>query len=169
MQIAAAYAGAGTARWHANPALARSGQTVADHQGRCILLLVLLHPGPVPTALATYLALHDMGEARAGDLSAPFKRAFPEVAAAHAEAESELLADLLGMPLPYLTPRERDWVHLIDRLEAAAWCLLTAPAEFDRPSSGWAGAMVDILALAEELGVGVQVNRFVTDLRGGRW
>lgn len=169
MQIAAAYAGAGTARWHANPALARSGQTVADHHGRCILLLVLLHPGPVPTALATYLALHDMGEARAGDLPYPFKRAYPEVAAAHAEAESALLADLLGMPLPYLTPLERDWVHLIDRLEAAAWCLLAAPSEFDRPASGWAEAMVDILALAKKLGVCEQVSGFVNDLRGGIW
>lgn len=169
MHVAAAYAGAGTRRWHANPALAGSMQTIADHQARCVLLLVLLYPGPIPQPLMTYLALHDMGEARAGDLPWPFKLANPAVAEAHAEVEADMVEDLLGLALPYLTPREADWAKLIDRLESAAWCLQNAPQEYARPASGWGGSEVAILDLARRLGVLEPVIEFLGDLKGGRW
>jgi hypothetical protein len=53
-------------RWHQNPALAHTHQTIADHQGRCVLLLLALHPAP-SLALLRAVATHDIGERVAGD------------------------------------------------------------------------------------------------------
>ena len=80
------YLSGSVARWHQNPAMARSGQTDADHQGRCVQLLFALHPCP-SVALVRAVATHDVGELRAGDLSYDFKRSNPEIAEAHAAYE----------------------------------------------------------------------------------
>jgi 5'-deoxynucleotidase YfbR-like HD superfamily hydrolase len=167
--LAAVYAGLGTRRWHANPALAATGQTIADHQGRCIALLLAIHPCAPSAALVAALALHDLGEAFAGDLPAGFKRQYPDIAQAHAVVEAELSAQALGWDLPWLTEAEGDWLRLIDRLDAAAWCLLHAPAEYAREASGWPGAEMSLLALADRLGVVERVLEFLGDLKGGRW
>ena len=76
MSLASCYMGLNTRRWHANPALSGTGQSIADHHGRCIMLLLHLNPKACG-ALVEVLALHDLGEAWAGDLAAPFKAAFP--------------------------------------------------------------------------------------------
>jgi 5'-deoxynucleotidase YfbR-like HD superfamily hydrolase len=167
--LAAVYAGLGTRRWHANPALAATGQTIADHQGRCAALLLTIHPGAPSPALMAALLLHDLGEAFAGDLPGPFKRDFPDIARAHAVAEADLASKALGRELPWLTQAETDWLTLIDRLDAAAWCLLHAPAEYAREASGWPKAEMSLLALADGLGVVERVLEFLGDLKGGRW
>jgi 5'-deoxynucleotidase YfbR-like HD superfamily hydrolase len=167
--LAAVYAGLGTRRWHANPALAATGQTIADHQGRCIALLLTIHPGAPSPALIAALALHDLGEAFAGDLPGPFKRQYPDIALAHAAVEADLAARALGRELPWLTEDESGWLALIDRLDAAAWCLLHAPAEYARAASGWPKAEMSLLALADRLGVVERVLEFLGDLKGGRW
>lgn len=167
--LAAVYAGLGTRRWHANPAPAATGQTIADHQGRCVALLLVIYPGVPSAALVSALVLHDLGEAFAGDLPAGFKRRYPDIARAHAVVEADLARDALGWELPYLTEAESDWLKLIDRLDAAAWCLLNAPAEYARDLSGWPKAELSLLALADRLGVVDRVLEFLGDLKGGRW
>jgi hypothetical protein len=108
-------------RWHANPALARSGQDNANHQGRCVQLLFLLNPTASP-ALIRAVAFHDVGEVFAGDLSAPFKRAHPAVAQAHAMIETTARERLCGAE-PWLTDEERAWLRLV-RVAAIYGCTL---------------------------------------------
>lgn len=167
--IARCWAALNTTRWHANPALSATMQTVADHHGRCIALLVMLYPGTPSPALVTHLALHDLGEGFAGDLPGPFKGRFPDIARFHAAVESELASEALGWDLPYLTEVEAGWVRMIDRLDAAAWCLFHGGGEYDRAGSGWDRDERVILTLAETLGVIDPVLEFLGDLKGGRW
>lgn len=167
MMLARLYLSGSVQRWHMNPAMARSGQTNADHQGRCVLLLLALHPAP-PPPLIRALAAHDVGEFGAGDLSYDFKRAQPEFAAQHAAFEAQSREGLCG-PDPELTLDEARWLKLIDRLEAACWVLVSNPGEYDRAASGWARAEVALLYDARQLGCGDAVHGLLHDLKGGRW
>lgn len=154
-------------RWHQNATMAATNQTLADHQGRCIQLLLALNPGARP-ALIRALAFHDVGEFGAGDLSGPMKSAQPGLAAQHAAFESAVRQDICG-PDPWLTKGETAWLQLIDRMEAAAWVLLTRPWEWERKASGWAQAHLDILTRAEALGCRAPVEGLIADLLGGVW
>ena len=167
MSLARLYLSGSVQRWHMNPAMARSGQTNADHQWRCVLLLLALHPEP-SLPLIRALAGHDVGELGAGDLSYDFKRAQPEFAAQHAEFETRAREALCG-PDPVLSLDEARWLKLIDRLEAAAWVLVSNPAEYERVASGWAAAEGILLHDAERLGCGSAVRGLLHDLKGGRW
>lgn len=151
-------------RWHANPVLAREGQTNADHQGRCVQLLLVLNPGASP-ALIRATAFHDVGEV-VGDLPGPVKRAHPAMAAAHAMIEAAARDRLCGA-LPWLTETETHWLDLVDRLEAAAFCITRQPAEAMRPGSGWPDALDRIARDARALGVGPEVQAMIDDLFGG--
>lgn len=165
--LAPLYLSGSVRRWHANPALAGSGQTNADHQGRCVLLLLALNPD-AGSALIRAVASHDVGEFRVGDLAGPFKRACPELAAAHAAEESRAREDLFGPDIG-LIGDEADWLCLIDQLEAHCWCLSTAPLEYLREASGWLAAEDRLTARAKRLGVWPQVAGLLTDLVDGDW
>lgn len=154
-------------RWHQNPAMARIGQSIADHAGRCVQLLLILHPRPSP-ALVRHVALHDVGELDAGDLSLRFKEAEPEIAAVHAAFEAGRRQAICGLD-DYLTPLERAWAKLIDRVEAAAYVLLTNPREAERIASGWSNDRAAAIRAAEELGVNDQVARLFAGLSRGEW
>lgn len=167
MNITQAYVAGEVRRWHMNPVMARSGQTLADHQGRCVQLLLLLNPGASPALIRT-VAFHDVGELVAGDLSRTLKEAQPTLAARHAEFESAARQAICG-PDPDLTEAELAWVKLIDHLEAAAYVLLTAPWEADRYASGWPVALRLIRSAAEEMGVGDTVAGLLDNLAGGEW
>lgn len=162
-----AYLSGSVRRWHMNPAMAHTGQTDADHQGRCVMLLVALHPGP-SASLIRAVATHDGGEMDAGDLSYDFKRQNPELADAHAGFEDRARQAIFG-PDPELTTDERRWVKLIDRLEAATWVLTTNPAEYDRPRSGWLKAEAPMLMLADDLSCGPAARGLIHDLKAGAW
>ncbi len=151
-------------RWHANPVMASHVQTTADHQGRCVQLLLLLNPN-ASAALIRALAFHDVGELYAGDLAGPFKRAHPDVAAAHAAIETEARERLCG-PDPDLSLEEAKWLQLIDGLEAAAFVILSAPQHVRRTVSGWPAAIDRIKGRARLLGVGRQVIEFLDGLFG---
>mgnify|MGYP000947766959 CR=1 FL=1 len=162
-----AYLSGSVQRWHMNPAMARTGQSDADHQGRCVHLLLVLHPCP-SAALIRAVATHDGGELDAGDLSYDFKRQNPGIAAGHAAFEDVARQAIFG-PDPELTLDEARWVKLIDRLERACWCLTACPQEYARPASGWLKAESFLLLTADDLGCGIAVRGLLHDLKGGLW
>lgn len=169
MTLAQVYMAGGVQRYHANPGMARLGQTNADHQGRCVQLLLALHPAP-SVALIWAVAHHDVGERWAGDLPAPFKRAQPEIAAAHAEAEMEFAAQAMGWRvLDDLSPEDRRWLALIDGLEAYAFMRGHAPGQAGR--DGWPDARKACMARAWSFGADVAgcVQTFLDDLDRGAW
>lgn len=165
-RLAPLYMAGEVRRWHANPALAREPQTNADHQGRCVQLLLMLNPGASP-ALIRATAFHDVGEVM-GDLPATAKRAHPGMAAAHGLVETAARERLCG-PDAILTPVERAWLHLVDRLEAAAFCIIRAPHEALRPGSGWQADLDRLTDAAAEMGVRDRVAAMIDDLFGGDW
>ena len=167
MSFASLYLTGNTNRWHMNAAMARIGQSNADHQGRCVQLLLMLCPEASP-ALIRAVAFHDVGEMAAGDLSWPFKQANPKIAAAHAEFEKAARESLCG-PDPVLTEFEKAWLRLVDRLESAAYVLTTNPAEFHREASGWDADCLAVLEQANALGIYGPVHAMITDLVEGRW
>jgi hypothetical protein len=167
MELVRLYLSGNVRRWHHNPALAHTGQTDADHQGRCVQLLLALHPAASPM-LVRAAAFHDVGELVAGDLSLDFKRANPEIATAHAEFEHAARERITGHK-PSLTATEQRWLKLVDRLEAHCWALVCAPNEYARSGSGWAEAEARLEVEANQLGVGYAVRGLLHDLKGGLW
>ena len=169
MSLAQVYMAGGVQRYHANPGMARLGQTTADHQGRCVQLLLALHPDP-SVALIRAVAHHDLGERWAGDLPAPFKQAQPEIAAAHADAEQEFAARAMGWDaLDDLSREDLRWLALIDTLEAWAFMRGHAPDQANR--DGWPDARKACLERAWSFGpvVGETVLVFLGDLDRGAW
>ena len=155
-------------RWHANPVMAGTGQTIADHQCRATQLLLALHPLASPQLIWAVLH-HDVGESVVGDLPQPFKVAFPDLAADHAAAETEALERVTGRDFPWLTETEWRWLKLVDRLEAAAFVAFHAPQEYERISSGWKATERDLLARAAVLLVLDPVSDLICYLRAGAW
>jgi hypothetical protein len=169
MTLAQVYMAGGVQRYHANPGMARLGQTNADHQGRCVQLLLALHPAP-SVALIRAVAHHDVGERWAGDLPAPFKKAQPEIAAAHAEAEMEFAARAMGWRvLDDLSREDVRWLALIDKLEA--WAFMHCHARGEAERGGWLDARKACLERAWSFGpvVGETVLMFLDDLDRGAW
>lgn len=169
MTLARVYQSGAVRRYHANPAMAHLGQTNADHQGRCVQLLLWLNP-VAPAELIRAVAHHDVGERWAGDLPAPFKKAQPEVARAHAEVEASFRAGVFGEdPLDLLDARGHRWLKLVDALEAYAFMLTHAPRERDR--NGWPEARKALINMAWQLSdhgtVAAGVSQFLDDLEGG--
>lgn len=154
-------------RYHHNPAMARCGQTNADHQGRCVQLLLALNPrATVPMVRAA--AFHDVGELVAGDLSSDFKRGNPAIALDHARFEHAARDRITGCK-PNLTENEERWVKLVDKLEAHCFALTHAPDEYRRLQSGWVDAVAGLLIEADTLGCGDAVRGLLHDLKGGLW
>jgi 5'-deoxynucleotidase len=169
MTLAQVYMAGGVQRYHTNPVMARLGQTNADHQGRCVQLLLALHPDP-SVALIRAVALHDLGERWVGDLPAQFKKAQPEIAAAHAEAEQEFAARAMGWDaLDDLSREDVRWLALIDKLEAWAFMRGHAPDQANR--DGWPDARKACLERAWSFGSAVAgaVQQFLDDLDRGAW
>ncbi|MES2753799.1 MAG: hypothetical protein V4659_03965 [Pseudomonadota bacterium] len=155
-------------RWHANAAMAREGQTNADHQGRAAQLLLALNRDASP-ALIYVVLHHDVGEAWAGDLPQPFKSRCPEIARAHAAIEADMASAIVNRPMPDLTAIEADWLRLVDKLEALMFVLHRRPAEYYRARSGWRDDHASVQALADRLGCGPAVEALIRDLKDGIW
>lgn len=168
MTLATLYLSGEVNRWHSNPVMAREHQAIADHQGRAAQLLLALNPEASP-ALVYSVLHHDVGELGAGDLAAPFKRRFPDIARAHAAIEGEMAVEITGRLMPYLLPVEANWLRLVDGLESLLFVLFRRPDEYAREDSGWERAHLDIVQLAEQLGCAPAVEAVVRDIRAGRW
>ena len=109
-------------RWHENPdsRLRNGGDTIDAHQPRVATLCHSLaaHMGYPLIGNDLLLAArnHDEAERVLGDMPAPAKARFPELAEAYAIAEREVLR---GMGLDWtLTAKEEQMLHLCDKLDA---------------------------------------------------
>ena len=112
-------------RYHANPWMARFGQTDADHQWGCAALLILLNPSATKELIKAAV-LHDCGERWAGDLPYPTKIAAPEVAEAHGVIE-HYFAKKAGIPSYHISDNEAYWLKFVDRLESHFYAMLHRP------------------------------------------
>lgn len=135
-------------RYHANPQLARIGQTNADHAHGVASIIGLLHPNPSASLLLAAL-WHDAGERYAGDLPQPFKVAYPDLAAGHSAAEEALA--LQCRPRVPLLAGEAVWLKFADRLEAILFASFHRPALLQRDD--WQGFVEAMLQTATDLGV----------------
>jgi len=138
-----------TIRWHINPVLARVTQTTADHSWGVAVIIIKLHPKPSMNLVKAAL-FHDSGEKKAGDLPYDFKRRFPEISKAHAQAE-EVLASEAGVPELDLSPLEAQWLKFADRLEAYYFVRTFAPEQL--LINGWPEALVWFDEQKELLGI----------------
>jgi 5'-deoxynucleotidase YfbR-like HD superfamily hydrolase len=133
-------------RYHTNPWLARFGQTNAAHQGHAVQLLLLLFPNATHRLIRA-VALHDVGERLAADLPAGIGRKYPALKEAHAAADAEARAELLGDdPVAALTSYERRILKFIDQLEPIFFMLTHAPQA--RYHDGWPEAIKNAKAEA---------------------
>jgi len=104
-------------RYHANPRLSKTNQTIADHSWGVAMILLLLCP-TIPKNLLVAALVHDCGERFAGDLPSSFKRQFPGLAEQHAELEKSLCYEN-GVPfILELDEISTAWLHFADRLES---------------------------------------------------
>jgi len=137
MKLERVYKSGGVRRWHSNPELADSNQTLAQHQWGVAVIILAEHPNPSKELLYAAL-LHDVGELVVGDLPAPFKKANPKIAAAHKVAEQKAM-ERMGVEYD-LTPKETAWLKWADRKEAYMWMIAHNHALHLRPD--WQDAAI---------------------------
>jgi 5'-deoxynucleotidase YfbR-like HD superfamily hydrolase len=111
-------------RWHCHPdeRLRNSGDTIDEHQFRvwklCIEFSIVLKLKD-RSELCWAAQTHDEAEKVLGDMPGPAKERFPALAAAYAEAERDVLAEM-GLSWS-LTSQEAAILHLADKLDADIW------------------------------------------------
>lgn len=149
MKLAAYHAGQVT-RYHTNPRIARLGQNNAEHQWGVAVIIDQLHPNPSVNLYRAAIR-HDGGELGAGDLAYPFKRSNPDFAAEHERLE-RLEAIRIGLGMPELTPEEKDWLAMADRLESILYVQLHRP-DIIETDPRWARMIADTIDAASKLGV----------------
>lgn len=135
-------------RWHANPDMAHTCETLAHHHCQVAQIILAVHPAPSLTLIDAALH-HDCGEMGLGDVSQRAKR------------ESTMLQSLLeifearnrrAMGLEWrLTDDEKRWLKFADRLAAYAFMLQRAPHLAN--GDGWPEDRAWILNEANRLGV----------------
>lgn len=137
-------------RWHSHPSrkLRNSGDTVHAHAARCCILLLDLHPTASAQLIASCL-MHDAAEGWTGDVPYNAKHRWPMLTSALAWAETDVEMQV-GVTTP-ATQKDRDWIKLVDRLDAYLWMLDVAPEE--AASFEWQECQRDLLARADALGV----------------
>lgn len=138
-----------TVRYHTNPVMARLHQTDGEHSWGVAMIILKLHPNPSRNLLGMAI-VHDSGEKWAGDMSYPFKRAYPEIAVLHAKAEVEL-ARRHGIPDFKINLEEAKWLRFADRLECHLYAEIFHPWVVKQPD--WLLQHEDIILMAQELGI----------------
>ena len=101
-------------RWHTIRTLTQ--QTVAEHSGQALTLLLILHPDPSMN-LVKALLWHDSSERLVGDIPAPIRRAFPSFAAEYEQLELVVAMKHHPSAIVDLTDDEKRWLKAIDTLE----------------------------------------------------
>lgn len=117
-------------RWHADPspALRNSGDTIDAHQKRVAALCLELAARVGLPLMGSDLLLaalhHDEAERILGDIPAPAKARFPELAAAYAQAEAQVMAELAPPGWRWkLSDEEAAILRLADRADAWRWAV----------------------------------------------
>ena len=132
-------------RWHTNPDLAQTVDTLAGHGGRVARIILKLWPDS-SAALLQWALVHDDGESVVGDVPAPTKRGM--------DSEQERAAlDRIWPGLPELTPDEYERLRFADRLDAYMWAKHHAQHTLD--SDGWPECRRWLFVRAEALGLAV--------------
>jgi len=139
-------------RWHANPDLAHIRETLAEHHGLVVQILLALHPAP-SVALLDAAAHHDAGEPGVGDLPRDFKVRHPEVAVGHAVAEQAAL-ERLGLRIE-VSAAEARWLKFADMLAAFAHVSQVRPGLLI--GDGWPEMALALAAESRALGCGPEV------------
>jgi 5'-deoxynucleotidase YfbR-like HD superfamily hydrolase len=129
--------------------MGRLQQTDADHSWGVAMIILKLHPNPSRNLIAQAI-VHDSGEKWAGDLSYPFKRMYPSIGQAHADAETQLAKDH-NIPQFQLTANEVDWLRFADRLECHLFAEIYHPWVTKQPD--WEKTKVQILEAAQKVGI----------------
>lgn len=130
-------------RWHANPDLAHTAQTNAQHQWGCAVLAMQLFPGRYDLLKACLL--HDCGEVDVGDIAGPAKDADPDLRRLLRRAEGKKMEEL-GIDYARLPE-----LKLIDMLEAWLWVCKHNPRLLS--DEEWHEMQDEIIDRANELGV----------------
>ena len=137
-------------RWHTNPWLAASGDRADGHAARVARIILFLHPAPSADLIGAALT-HDDGEIAVGDMKATLKDARPDIADALAQIEDAHARMIWGQwpPRPGdLSPKDRDWLHFADRLDAWLWAQRCG---CDTSRDGWPEAAEWLTAAARRL------------------
>jgi hypothetical protein len=103
-----------TLRYHTTPHLG-AGQTVSEHAWRTTVLMHTLWPDIVTLRAVMYALYHDAAEQTLGDLPAPAKWNYADLADAYSVAEKQIEQEL-GVP-DDLTPDEQHICKMADTLE----------------------------------------------------
>jgi len=139
-------------RWHCYPdeRLRNSGDTIDAHQFRVSVMcakfaISLKFPDSRREELFFAARTHDEAEKVLGDMPGPAKERFPALAAAYAEAEKTVMAEM-GFRWS-LTDQEAAILHLADKLDGELWARkhgVTGSHDCDKLQS-----MADDLGLGE--------------------
>lgn len=117
-------------RWHTDPDLSKSGDSIAGHQCRVALLAAQLMPTISKEALLHALT-HDLGEWFTGDISSPTKLTQPALKKMVDTIEEEGRRSL-GFTDSVITEEEAALLKLCDRLDAFMWRLKHLPTSISR-------------------------------------
>jgi len=140
-----AYLAAMVRRWHVNPHLSQSRQTIGHHGAAAAILAHALWPDDAEVLWACIA--HDLGESATGDVPSPAKLANPELALMLTSIEGAAL-DAMG-----ISYQPSDRLDLVDRLEAYLWMMHHASAQ--RLTPEWRKSLAWIEGMALEQGVAV--------------
>jgi len=144
-------------RWHVNPHLNQSGQTLGHHGAAAAILAHALWPGDADLLWACIA--HDLGESVTGDVPSPAKLANPDLALMLTSIEAAAL-DAMGVRY-----QPSDRLDLVDRLEAYLWMLHHASAQRLTPEWGKSLAWIEGMALEQGVPVANAVQVILGDAR----
>jgi len=117
------------ARWHTNPDLAHTRDTIDGHMSRTARIILALHPMPSPKLIFAALT-HDDGEHVTGDLPPAAKRRLGFKVAL--DIMERNVRDEIWGPIP-ITKEDERWLVFADRLDAWMWVQHHAPRVLHEP------------------------------------
>lgn len=119
--IQTARASGGVSRCHTHTY--HGSYTLAQHSWQIITLGWMLMPEKLFTVdFIMHAQLHDAAELVLGDLPAPAKWRFPELAAAFRKAEATIELEMLN-GLPKISDDQRAWLKALDLIELSMWAI----------------------------------------------
>ena len=135
-------------RWHRNPDLAHTPDTLAGHQGRVALIIDHYWPNCRKELIVAALK-HDLQETRIGDVCGQAKRDFPSLSFELDKAEAQIAKDMgLCVDLMAGEIRKLKWA---DKLDAYLWAQHHAPHVLER--ADWQAQAKWLDLEAESLGL----------------
>jgi len=135
-------------RYHTHPDLAGL-QDLSQHQWRCAMIIIMLHPAPRPALIREALT-HDVGEAATGDLPFQFKRDNPALAMDMSEHEVEYRREI-GMPDMILDDKSELWLKFADLAECVGFAYRKKPDLLRKAE--WKSMIEEIYRRGEALGI----------------